>query len=74
MISQYIVTWRFICKSSNNMFLNVHGIHHQSRPRKCTFTIFFRLSLRFIISKEGNLLDLKKIQVIVNRHVPLNSL
>jgi hypothetical protein len=34
--------------------------------------VFSRLILRFIVSKEGKIPDLKKVQVIVNMLVPTN--
>ncbi len=40
---------------------------------KCVFMVFFGVILGFIVSKEGKLPYLKKIQVIVNMHVPQNS-
>jgi hypothetical protein len=39
---------------------------------KCAFMVFLEMILGFIISKEGKLLDLKKIQVIVNMPPPKN--
>lgn len=41
--------------------------------KKCTFMVFSRVIFGFIISKEGNLLDPKKIQAIVNMPIPQNS-
>jgi hypothetical protein len=38
-----------------------------------SFMVCFGIIIGFIISKEGKLLDPKKIQVIVNMHVPHNS-
>jgi hypothetical protein len=35
-------------------------------PKKCAFIVFSKMILGFIISKEGKLLYLKKIQAIVN--------
>jgi hypothetical protein len=37
---------------------------------KFAFMVFSRLILRFIISKEGKILNLKKVQAIVNMLVP----
>jgi hypothetical protein len=39
---------------------------------KCAYMVFSRMILEFIISKEGKLLDPKKIQVIVNMPPPKN--
>jgi hypothetical protein len=39
---------------------------------KCAFMVFSMMILGFIISKEGKLLDPKKIQVIVNMPPPKN--
>ncbi len=39
---------------------------------KCTFMLFSRLILGFIVSKEGKILYLKKVQAIVNMLVPRN--
>ncbi len=39
-------------------------------PDKCAFMVFSRMILGFIISKQGKLLDLKKIQAIVNMPPP----
>ncbi len=41
-------------------------------PQKCAFMVFSRLILRFIVSKEGKIPNLKKVQVIVNMLVPTN--
>jgi len=35
-------------------------------PNKCAFMVFSRMILGFIISKEGKLLNPKKIEVIIN--------
>jgi hypothetical protein len=34
--------------------------------------VFLGLILRFIVSKEGKILDLKKVQAIVNMLIPTN--
>jgi hypothetical protein len=39
---------------------------------KCAFMVFSRLILRFIVSKEGKILDSKKVQAIRNMPVPTN--
>jgi hypothetical protein len=41
---------------------------------KCAFLVFSRMILEFIVSKEGKLPNSKKIQSIVQMHVPTNSL
>jgi len=41
-------------------------------PNKCAFMVFSGMILGFIISKEGKLPYLKKIQVIVNMPPPKN--
>jgi hypothetical protein len=41
-------------------------------PKKCAFMVFSRLILRFIIFKEGKILDLEKVQAIMNMLVPTN--
>jgi hypothetical protein len=41
-------------------------------PQKCAFMVFLGLILRFIISKEGKILDPKKVQEIINMLVPTN--
>ncbi len=41
--------------------------------KKCNFMVCFGIIIGFIILKEGKLLDPKKIQVIMNMHVPQNS-
>jgi hypothetical protein len=41
-------------------------------PNKCTFKVFLRMILGFIVSKEGKILDPKKIRVIVNMSLPKN--
>jgi hypothetical protein len=41
-------------------------------PNKCPFMVFSGMILGFIISKEGKLLDLRKIQAIVNMPPPKN--
>jgi hypothetical protein len=43
------------------MFLEVHGVRHQFKAKKCTFMVFSTIILGFIISKEGKLPNLKKI-------------
>ncbi len=39
---------------------------------KCSFMVFSRLILRFTVSKEGKILDPKKVQAIVNMLVLIN--
>jgi hypothetical protein len=41
-------------------------------PNKCAFMVFSRMILGFIVSKEGKLLDPKKIHAIVNMPPPKN--
>ncbi len=41
-------------------------------PDKCAFMVFPRMIFGFIVSKEGKLLDPKKIQTIVNMPPPKN--
>ncbi len=41
-------------------------------PKECAFMVFSRLNLGFIISKEGKILDPKKIHAIVNMPVLTN--
>jgi hypothetical protein len=41
-------------------------------PNKCAFMLFSRMILRFMISKECKLTNPKKIQTIVQMHVPIN--
>ncbi len=41
-------------------------------PDKCAFMVFSGMFLGFIVSKEGKLLDPKKIQAIVNMPPPKN--
>ncbi len=41
-------------------------------PNKCAFMVFSRMMLGFIVSKEGKLLDPKKIQTIVYMPPPKN--
>jgi hypothetical protein len=41
-------------------------------PYKCAFMLFSRMILGFIVSKECKLLNPKKIQTIVQMHVPIN--
>ncbi len=41
-------------------------------PNKCACMVFLGMILGFIISKEGKLPDPKKIQAIVQMHVPTN--
>jgi hypothetical protein len=41
-------------------------------PNKCAFMVFVGLILGFIVSKEGKILDPKKVQAIVNMPVPTN--
>jgi hypothetical protein len=39
---------------------------------KCAFMVFSRLILRSIVSKQGKILDLKKVHAIVNMPVLIN--
>jgi len=41
-------------------------------PKKCAFMVLSRMILGFIVSQEGRLLDLQKIQIIVNNPPPKN--
>ncbi len=40
---------------------------------KCAFMVFSRLILRFIVSKEGKILNPKKVQAIVNMHLQTHN-
>jgi len=39
---------------------------------KCAFMVFSKMVLGFIVSKEGKLPNPKKIQAIVQMHIPIN--
>jgi hypothetical protein len=41
-------------------------------PEKCAFMVFSKLILRFIVFKEGKILDPKKVRAIVNRPITTN--
>jgi hypothetical protein len=41
-------------------------------PNKCAFMLFLGMILGFIVSKEGKLLDPKKIQAIISMPPPKN--
>jgi hypothetical protein len=41
-------------------------------PKKCAYMVFSRLILRFIVSKEGKMINPKKVQAIVNMPVLTN--
>jgi hypothetical protein len=41
-------------------------------PGKCAFMVFSGPILRFIVSKEGKILDFKNLQAIVNMPIPRN--
>ncbi len=71
MTLQYIMTWRVICRSSDYVFKSAKN-RLRLDPNKCEFMIFLEMILGFIISKEGKLLDPKKIQAIVNIPPPKN--
>jgi hypothetical protein len=42
-------------------------------PKKCAFMVFLGLILRFIISKEGKIPDLKKVHAIVNMPILIKA-
>jgi hypothetical protein len=60
MISQDIVTWRFICKILDYAFKS-EGSIESVLTQKHVFINFFGIILGFIISKVGKLPDPKKI-------------
>jgi hypothetical protein len=41
-------------------------------PNKCVFMVFLGIMLGFAVSKEGKLLDPKKIQAIIQMHLATN--
>jgi hypothetical protein len=41
-------------------------------PKKCAFMVCFKIILRFIVSKDGKTLDLRKIKALVKMLVPKN--
>lgn len=49
-----------------------YGISLNSK--KCTFMVFSRMILGFIVSKEGKLPDPKKVKVIVKMPIPQNPI
>jgi hypothetical protein len=51
-------------------FFQEYGI--SLNPKNCAFMVFSGMILGFIVSKEGTLLDLKKIQAIVYMPPPKN--
>jgi hypothetical protein len=54
------------------MFSKVQKNDINLNPNKCAFMVFLGMILGFIISKEGKLLDLKKMQAIINMSPPKN--
>jgi hypothetical protein len=40
---------------------------------KCAFMVFSGTILGFIVSKEGKVMDLKKVEALVNMQVPTSS-
>jgi hypothetical protein len=53
-------------------FQNYKEYRINLNPKKCAFMVFLGLILRFIVSKEGKILDPKKVEAIVNMLVPTN--
>jgi hypothetical protein len=41
-------------------------------PKKCAFMVFSSIILRFIVSKEGKLPNLKKVEAIIKMPIPKN--
>jgi len=54
------------------MFSKMQRIWGSMNLDKCVFMVFSRMILGFIVSKEGKLLDPKKIQAIIQMHIPKN--
>jgi hypothetical protein len=54
------------------MFLEMQKNGISLNPNKCVFMVFSGMILGFIVSKEGKLLNPKKIQIIVNGPPPNN--
>jgi len=53
-------------------FKKCHEYKINLNPEKCAFMVFSDMILRFIISKEGKLLDPKKVEAIIKMPIPKN--
>jgi hypothetical protein len=48
------------------MFFKCREFDISPNPNKCVFMVFLATILGFIISKEGKVMDLKKVEAFVN--------
>jgi hypothetical protein len=53
-------------KKLKNCFFKCRGFDISLNPNKCAFMVFSRTILRFIMSKEGKVMDLKKVEALAN--------
>jgi hypothetical protein len=54
-----------------NCFLKCRKFGISLNPNKCTFMVFSGTILGFIVSKKGEIMDLKKVEALVNMLVPI---
>ncbi len=52
-----------------NFLREMFRIWDKSKPKKNAFMVFLGMISSFIVSKEGKLLDPKKVEVIIKMHV-----
>jgi hypothetical protein len=63
------MTYQPTLRSWKNVFLN-EEFSISLNPNKCAFVVFSITILRFIVSKEGKVMDSKKVEALVNMLVP----
>jgi hypothetical protein len=53
-------------------FLKCREFGISLNPNKCTFMVFLRTIIGFIVSKKGKVMDPKKVQALISTPIPTN--
>ncbi len=59
-------------KKLKNCFLKCRKFNINLNLDKCAFMMFSRTILGFIVSKEGKIMDPKKVEALINMPIPIN--
>jgi len=59
-------------KKLKKCFLKCKKFSISLNPDKCAFMVFSKIVLSFIVSKEGKVMDPKKVEALINMPIPIN--
>ncbi len=67
------MTCQLTLRNSSKKFMKCRKFGISLNPKKCIFMVFAGTLLGFIVSKEGKVMDPKKVEALVNMLVPITS-